>query len=123
MKKWHPIEAISSFQRGLEAARAAFRPGDNISWLTFYNRKMELYSRLAKDLPPVKDIDEFWRIAQYLSAKDVGPWIDREVKKILASAKCADCGIWVDWPSKVCDNCVEVRIEAKRKLKEQNKAP
>lgn len=88
-EKLHPelscapdTSAVLEFAQRIKSARDKFVPGDNWSWLTFYNSKQDAYRCLVVAHPCVKSIPDFWRLVQNRPVREWLPYLEREVQRL-----------------------------------------
>ncbi len=112
---------LGNFATTVEEARKAFQACsgadlDIAAWLVYYEAKEAAYQDLLQKVPPLRDIPDFWRLAQNSSSVTWIPVIEREIKKILSSAVCA-CGAKLKWPKTICLKCSKENREARKRAR------
>jgi hypothetical protein len=116
---------LGSFATRVETARKTFlaaRSGEILSaWIIFYEEKQTAYQTLVEKVPQVREISDFWRLVQNSPGKLWIPWVEKEIARVTASAKCS-CGVKLTWPQRVCSKCLNIKKKAEKHNKKQKKA-
>jgi len=115
--------ALQDFAHEVANARKVFDAGRTMSaWLVFYEAKELAYTKLVAAIPPVKEIEDFWRYVQNMGPTTWLPIIEREILRIIHSKHlCRDCGaVAVMWPQRLCAHCQKARrLETYRKARQR----
>jgi hypothetical protein len=92
-------------------------PDNPSHWLAYYEGKIAAYDLLCRKVPQIKEISDFWRLVQNSSGNEWLPWVQKEIARIVSSAKCSECGTKVAWPKKICLGCLKERRESAKRAR------
>jgi hypothetical protein len=121
--------SLLAFAQAITTARRAFEanPGITTEWLAYYEAKQTAYEKLADSVPRIKEIEDFWRYIQSMSATAWLPLIERELERI-SGHHCRNCPTLIPTTRQLCDSCkkaarAETLRKAQQRKREENKRP